>query len=199
MRLSCGNILKPPQGARTLPREPAPLGAGHIKRFRRSYVVHGQDRDESRLESPNLVAHRRKILNPFKREPGRLNSKLPCRCSLFVFIHSTRPIVAQFLAPLDLAADQVPRSRKLTAGPAVLHYGGRRAAPDRLGTQAHGGIRRGSCYSALLDSWTAAIILPGRGNSATPEPPFHDVTAALSGEDRGGRKPRLTRSSRKVV
>ena len=31
------------------PRNPHLLGAGHIKRFRRSSVVHGQDRDESRL------------------------------------------------------------------------------------------------------------------------------------------------------
>src|SRR5712692_6520221 len=36
------NTFRSPQGA-------APLGAGHIERFRRSSVVHGQDRDESRL------------------------------------------------------------------------------------------------------------------------------------------------------
>lgn len=146
-----------------------------------------------------FIAHRRKIRNPFEREPCRLNSKLRSRCSLFVFIDSTRPIVAKFLAPLDLAADQVARSRKLTAGPTVLHYGGRRAASDRLGTQAQTGESGGSCYSALLDSLVAAIILPGRGNSATPALPFNDVTAALSGEDRGGRKPRLVRFTRKVV
>jgi hypothetical protein len=28
------------------------MGAGHIERFRRSSVVHGQDRDESRPNSP---------------------------------------------------------------------------------------------------------------------------------------------------
>lgn len=42
MLLSCGNTLKSI-------RDPHLLGAGHIKRFRRSSVVHGNDRDESRL------------------------------------------------------------------------------------------------------------------------------------------------------
>jgi hypothetical protein len=38
------------------PRSPHLLGAGHIKRFRRSSVVHSQDRDESRLA--RLTLHR---------------------------------------------------------------------------------------------------------------------------------------------
>jgi hypothetical protein len=43
MWLSCGNTLAPPERA-------APLGCGaHIRRFRRSSVVHGQDSDESKL------------------------------------------------------------------------------------------------------------------------------------------------------
>jgi hypothetical protein len=48
MRLNCGNTLKPPRGARTF------WGAGHIKRFRRSAVVHSQDRDESSLMPAGL-------------------------------------------------------------------------------------------------------------------------------------------------
>jgi hypothetical protein len=44
MRLSCGNTPSRSGGA-------APFGCGHIKRFRRSSVVHGYDRDESRLDS----------------------------------------------------------------------------------------------------------------------------------------------------
>ncbi len=43
MRLSCGNTPQVASGS------PHLLGAGHIKRFRRSSVVHGQDRNESRL------------------------------------------------------------------------------------------------------------------------------------------------------
>ena len=43
MWLSCGNTLK------CAPGSPHLMGAAHIKCFRRSYVVHGQDRDESRL------------------------------------------------------------------------------------------------------------------------------------------------------
>lgn len=42
IRLSCGNALKSPRG-------PAPLGAGPSKHFRRSAIVHEQDRDKSRL------------------------------------------------------------------------------------------------------------------------------------------------------
>ncbi len=42
MLLSCGNTLKWPGGLHI-------LGAGQIKRFHRSSVVHGRDRDESRL------------------------------------------------------------------------------------------------------------------------------------------------------
>ena len=48
MRLSCGNTLKWPGGLHL-------LGADEIKRFRRSAVVHGQDRDESRLRPVGMV------------------------------------------------------------------------------------------------------------------------------------------------
>jgi hypothetical protein len=46
------------------------LGAGQIKRFRRSAVVHGQDRDESRLSTLASIVQRSSVRLPIVPLPG---------------------------------------------------------------------------------------------------------------------------------